>query len=181
MKLLFVSLLVLLLMTGCSVIGTSNLQAEMKLLQPIDGPSPVLLTQRVTLDSWGQQQQFIAIGRFTYAQTQLVALLPTGQQLLSLEFDGQELTQRTAASIELPGNDILALIQFALWPDDALQHSYGAEQGWAVALADDHRQLSYDGKLWLNVEYRGQQVNIDNQLVGYRVIIETLEQKELRL
>lgn len=162
------------------MIGTNNRSAEMILLQPVDGPPSVLLTQRVTLDSRGQQQQFIAIGRFTYAQTQLVALLPTGQQLLYLEFDGQELVQRAAPSIELPGNDILALIQFALWPDDALQRSYRSEQGWTVALADDHRQLTYNGQLWLDVVYTGQQVSIDNRLAGYRVFIETLEQKELQ-
>ncbi|WP_164549088.1 DUF3261 domain-containing protein [Amphritea opalescens] len=173
------SVCVLLLMTGCSVFSPSERPAEMVLLQPADGPLPVLLTQRVSLNKWGQQQQFIAIGRFTYQQTKLVALLPTGQQLLYLEFDGEELTQRTAPSVELPGKEILALIQFALWSDEALHNSYRPEQGWALELTDRRRQLLYNDKVLLDVLYAKQQVIIDNQLKGYQVMIETLEQKDL--
>lgn len=171
----------LLLLAGCSFFGAAERLAEMLLLNPAAGPAPVLLTQRVTLDGWGQQRKFIAIARFNYEQTKLVALLPTGQQLLYLEFDGEQLKQRTVPSIELPGKDILALIQFALWPNDALQNSYRSEQGWALEISDKRRQLMYNDSLVLDVSYDGQQINIENHLAGYRVKIETLEQKDLVL
>ncbi|MBQ0756048.1 MAG: DUF3261 domain-containing protein [Amphritea sp.] len=175
--------LLLLLLAGCSSFSAVTVEspAEMLLLQPAQGPSPVLLTQRVTLSSWGQQKQFIAIGRFTYEQAKLVALLPTGQQLLYLEFDGEQLEQRMVPSIELPGKDILALIQFALWPSDALQNNYRSEQGWKIDITDGRRQLTHNDNLWLDVRYEGQQINIYNYLAKYRVLIETLEQKDLLL
>ncbi|WP_290702700.1 DUF3261 domain-containing protein [Amphritea sp.] len=171
--------LLLLLLAGCSSLGTVERPAEMLLLKPAQGPVPVLLTQRVTLSSWGQQKQFVAIARFTYGQSKLVALLPTGQQLLYLEFDGEQLVQRAMPSIELPGKDILALIQFALWPRDALQSNYRSEQGWKVDITDRRRELTHNDNPWLDVRYDGQQINIYNYLSKYRVLIETLEQKDL--
>lgn len=171
--------LVLLLLAGCSGLGTVERPAEMLLLKPSGGPPPVLLTQRVTLRSWGQEKQFIAIGRFTYEQAKLVALLPTGQQLLYLEFDGEKLEQRTVPSIELPGKDILAIIQFALWPSDALQDGYRSEQGWSIDITDRRRQLTHSDELWLDVSYDAPQINIYNHRAKYRVLIETIEQKDL--
>ncbi len=172
--------LLLLMLAGCSSFRTAQPPpVEMLLLQPAQGPQPVLLTQRITLNGWGQQQQLVAIGRFTYAQTQLVALLPTGQQLLYLAFDGEQLEQRSLPSIELPGKDILAQIQFALWPDSALLESYRSGDSWAVVMTGGRRQLFHDGTVLLDVSYRGQQINIENHLAGYRVSIETLEQKDL--
>ena len=173
--------LLLLLLAGCSSFNTVTAEppAEMLLLHPAQGPSPVLLTQRVTLSSWGQDKQFVAIGRFTYEESKLVALLPTGQQLLYLEFDGEQLVQRAMPSIELPGKDILALIQFALWPRDALQSNYRSEQGWTIDITDRRRELTHNDNPWVDVSYDGQQINIYNYLAKYRVLIETLEQKDL--
>lgn len=171
--------LLLLLLAGCSGLGTVERPAEMLLLKPAEGPAPVLLTQRVTLRSWGQEKQFIAIGRFTYEQTKLVALLPTGQQLLYLEFDGEKLEQRMVPSIELPGKDILAIIQFSLWPSDAVQNSYPGEQGWSIDITDRRRELTHNDELWLDVSYDEHQINIYNYRAKYRVLIETIEQKDL--
>ena len=171
--------LFLFLLAGCSSFGTVERSPEMLLLKPVHGPAPVLLTQRVTLSSWGQQKQFVAIARFTYEESKLVALLPTGQQLLYLEFDGEQLEQRAMPSIELPGKDILALIQFALWPGDTLQRNYRSDQGWKIDITDDRRELTHNDNLWVDVSYHEQQINIYNYLAKYRVLIETLEQKDL--
>lgn len=152
---------------------------DMLLLSPSVGPAPVLLTQRVTLTGWGQQQQFVAICRFNYDQAKLVALLPTGQQLLYLEFDGKQLAQRSAPSIELPGKDILALIQFALWPDEVLHNSYVSEQGWKIVITEKQRQLIYRDSVLLDVIYDRQQISIENHRAGYQVRIETLKSKDL--
>jgi len=173
--------LLLLLAAGCSVIRPVPEPVDMLLLSPSAGPAPVLLTQRVTLTGWRQQQQFVAICRFNYDQAKLVALLPTGQQLLYLEFDGEQLEQRNAPSIELPGKDILALIQFALWPNEALQNSYAAEQGWKIEITDKRRQLIHSDSVLLDVVYDGQQISIENYRAGYQVRIETLERKDLVL
>lgn len=179
-ELIRLSLLLLLLQTaGCSSLRPVQAPADMVLLNPSRGPAPVLLTQRVTLDGWGQQRQFIAICRFTYEQARLVALLPTGQQLLYLEFDGEQLEQRTMPSIELPGKDILALIQFALWPAEVLHSSYVSENGWKVAITDNRRQLIYRDSVLLDVIYDRQQISIENHRAGYQVRIETLESKDL--
>lgn len=179
-KLIRLSLMLFLLQaSGCSAIRPVQAPADMVLLNPSRGPAPVLLTQRVTLNGWGQQRQFIAICRFTYEQARLVALLPTGQQLLYLEFDGEQLEQRTMPSIELPGKDILALIQFALWPDEVLHNSYVSEQGWKIVITENQRQLMYRDSVLLDVIYDRQQIRIENHRAGYQVRIETLERKDL--
>jgi hypothetical protein len=151
----------------------------LRLLDPRLGPAPVLLKQSVTLEVRGRQQQFIALSRLTAERSRVAALLPTGQQLLYLDYDGRQLTQEAISSIELPGEDILALMQFVLWPGPALLNSYQAESGWRAEVSQQQRRLIYKDRLLLDVSYGEWQVSVDNRLHGYRLTIRTIEQREI--
>lgn len=165
--------------SGCSIgYQPDSTAVSLQLLRPAQGPAPVLLKQTVTLDAWGKQQQFMAISRLSYERSRMVALLPTGQQLMYLEYDGEQLIQQVLSSIELPAEDILAMVQFVLWPETALSGHYRPEQGWQLELSDKQRKLIHNDMLLLDVMYQGQQISIENHLEGYRVMIKTIEQKD---
>ena len=103
------TLLAALLLAGCSASQMATpAVVELVLLPPSEGPAPVLLKQKITLLAGQRQQQFLAVARFEHDRLELVVLLPGGQRLLTLGYDGEELLQESLASIDLKGRDILA-------------------------------------------------------------------------
>ncbi len=179
-------------LTGCSSMGLSSsdrlakpspeespASARLTLLPPAEGPDAVLLTQKVTLEAWGQQRQFLVVTRLLPGQTQLVALLPTGQQLLSLVYDGDVLSQQTLPSVDIPGEEILAILQFALWPQVSVRAHYPSSAGWQVVASDERRALLTPAGVRLDVSYLSDGLKVNNYQSDYRVWIQTLERKVL--
>jgi len=172
--------LFVLFLMGCSTANHKELEPErFQLLPPAEGPGAMLLKQRVTMEAWGQQRQFLAVMRLNDTRIQMVALLPTGQQLLSLDYDGKNLTQENLPSINIPGEDILALIQFALWPEHSVIQHYPKEEGWRLELGSQERTLLNTAGALLKVSYHENDLVLDNYLRDYRVNIHTLEKTDL--
>ena len=169
-----------LLLSGCAAFSSAVIDSEqLHLLPPAQGPKPVLLKQKVTMTVKGQEQQFIAVSRLSHKDARLIALLPTGQQLLYLEFDGVQFQQHSAPSIELPGKAILATIQFTLWPENTLRAYYPHNQGWRTEIKSDRRQLWHNGSLLLDVHYEAERIRVENYLDAYQATIQTLEERDL--
>ena len=169
-----------LLMAGCSsqqAIAPELI--EFKLLPPSEGPAPVLLKQKISLQSGQREQQFLAVARFEREQIKLVILLPSGQRLLTLDYDGSELTQRSLAAFDLPGGEILAIMQAASWPEASLRAHYPASAGWRLEVSPDARELLTESGTALTIGYSSGALRIDNYLKEYRVIVETLEKTNL--
>ena len=172
-------LLALLLLAGCSASRMATPEVvELVLLPPSEGPTPVLLKQKITLLAGQRQQQFLAVARFEHDRLELVVLLPGGQRLLTLGYDGEELLQESLASIDLKGRDILAIMQFASWPEASLRAHYPERDGWQVLVSPDERRLLTDSAPALTIAYRAAEMQIDNFLMEYRVIVQTLERSE---
>jgi len=152
----------------------------LKLLPPAQGPAPVLLKQVVTLEAKGQRRQFLVVARLQPTGVDMVALLPTGQRLMTLAYDGEELTQQQLSSIPLPGEDILAILQFSLWPVTSINQHYSVKDGWLATIEAGKRQLLKNSKLLLEVDYQEQQLVVDNYIGNYRVLIKTLETESLK-
>lgn len=170
-------LIALIATSGCSSITSApNNPAQLKLLSPKQGPDHVLLKQKVTLEVRGQQKHFLVLARFNHEHTRLVALLPTGQQLMYVDYDGIALTQKALPSVELPVEGILGLIQFIHWPEAELLRVYPRESGWAVSLDVNRRSLWHNGMQLLDVTEHNEQTTVDNYLEGYRVVIQTVGQ-----
>ena len=170
----------LLLLCGCSAQWLGALEPKvLKLLPPEEGAVSVLLKQKITLQAGERQQQFLAVARFDQQRLKLVALLPTGQQILSLDYDGEKLVQETLAPEELPGREILAIIQFAMWPEHSIKAHYPEKDGWQLEIAPDRRVLLTESRAVLKITYQLAELRVDNYLKGYRVIVHTLERTEL--
>jgi hypothetical protein len=173
------TLLAALLLAGCSASRMATPPVvELALLPPSEGPAPVLLKQKITLLAGQRQQQFLAVVRFERDRIELVVLLPGGQRLLTLDYDGEELLQESIASIDLKGRDILAIMQFSSWPEASLRAHYPERDGWQVLVSPGERQLLTDSGPALTIVYRAAEMQIDNLLMEYRVIVNTLERSE---
>ena len=109
----------------------------------------------------------------------LVALSPSGQRLLSLEYDGDKLTQESHTQYELPGREILAIIQFATWPESSIRSHYPERDGWIVETAVNQRILLTASGAVLKISYQPEALSVENYLHGYRVIVDTLEKTRL--
>jgi len=176
---LSVSLLFFLL-SGCSSRQLEPPPApQLALLPPADIATEILLKQKITFEASGGQQQFLVVARFQRPRLKLVLLLPSGQPLLTLDYDGQKLLQDNQSTVELPGREILASMQFALWPEISLQRHYPSDAGWQIDVSDQHRSLLTASGAILNISHKSETLVVDNHLHDYRVIIQTLEKTEL--
>lgn len=178
--------LVVIIISGCSgvsSIGDSSPKApepaELLLLPPNEGPAPVLLTQRVTLQKWGKKRQFIVLSKITDENISLVALLPTGHKLMSLDYDGKTLQQQSLPGMELPVQDIMAIIQFSIWPEISVAKHYRLADGWVAELNASQRKLRTGSEQWLSVRYTTKGMQVKHLLDNYQVNIKTLERKGL--
>jgi len=165
-----------LLLGGCSWLGLKpQHSAELLLLPPQEGPASVMLKQAVTLVSRRQSVQFIVASRFDHQSARLAALMPSGLQLASLEYDGEDLKQTVFVPMDLPGEQILATMQFSLWPEASLQHLYSPQAGWRLDIQPLRRQLWYQEELFLDVIYDRSRTEVVNYPQGYSVTIQTIE------
>lgn len=194
MNRIVVLLPILLAISGCSSLskqtppsgknGAENpismgLKTAFKLLPPEQSPAPVLLKQIVTMEARGDQHRFIGVVRISKERVQMVALLPTGQQLFSLDYSGEALTQENSSYADIPGEEILTIMQFALWPEPSVRQYYPENSGWNVELSPERRELEKNGQELLDVNYYGDELVIKNHLGRYRILIKTLEKTEL--
>lgn len=179
-RLALFALLLFSLLSGCS-----NRQLEpaptpqLALLPPADIANEILLKQKITFEAGGRRQQFLVVARFQRPRLKLVLLLPTGQPLLTLDYDGQKLLQDNQSTIELPGREILASMQFALWPEKSLHRHYPSDAGWQIDISDRQRSLLTASGAILKISRKSETLVVDNHLHDYRVIIQTLEKQEL--
>lgn len=172
---IFISLVVLGL-CACSVSHSPRpTLLQLKLLPPADAPEVSLLKQKITMQSQGLDQQFVAVLRLQRDRLKLAALSATGQQLFFLEYDGEQLIQKNASSVDIPGRDILAIMQFALWSPSSIQQYYRKEGGWIVDIAAQQRSLLTSSGLLLKVTYQDDTVVIENYRHDYRLKIQPLE------
>ena len=105
----------------------------------------------------------------------LVVLLPTGQKLLTLEYDGIKIKQDNLSGVDIPVKDILAIMQFSLWPETTVKQFYASNEGWITHFSNQQRELSYMSEPCLKISYQQQGISVDNFLQGYHVAIQTLE------
>lgn len=170
----------LLSLMGCSLFKPAPPPVDSyKLLPPSEGPTATLLKQRVSLTIKGQEKQFLIISRLEAKRILLVALLPTGQKLLTLEYDGSRLQQENLSGVDIPAKDILAIMQFSLWPEAVIKDYYAASEGWVTHLSDQQRELWHSSGPVLSIKFQAQGISVDNFLHGYQVAIQTLEEVAL--
>jgi hypothetical protein len=146
------------------------------LLPPSEGPAPAIYKQKLELLANDVSHQILVLVKLDPSLIKLRGMTPTGQALYTIEYDGTTLNQEMLTNIELPSEEIMTMLQFALWPSDVLQKYYRAELGWEVDIQQKFRQLSLNGQTKLRVSYQGEsKLVLTNYVNLYEVKIETLE------
>ena len=164
------------LLSACSIgfIGDPE-PARLKLLPPQEGPGTLLLKQKIMMDFEGQTQFFLAVSRLQVQSIQIIVLTATGQKILSMTYDGERLIMEGDAADKIPGEEILAMMQLSLWPDDSVRRHYQSSMGWALDLSAQRRILNHRSKPMIKVSYQQPIVEIMNYQRNYNVTVETLE------
>jgi hypothetical protein len=165
---------------GCNLGPVSEPEPiRLKLLPPAEGPVATLLKQKVTLDFREQKQTWLVVSRFEATSVRSVVLLASGQKLLSMAYNGDRLEIEGVAAEKIPGEEILAMMQFSLWPESSITEHYAASLGWQLEISTHQRLLKNDSGPVLKVSYMGSETNIRNYLQDYHVIVELLGKTEL--
>lgn len=174
LKLLLTICLLIPLLTSCSFIANRLLSPlELLLLKPQQGPSAGVTKHKVTLLRDDKRHSFIVINRFTQQNFQVIVLMATGQRVLSMQYDGNQFSQQNETDLKLPSREIMAVMQFALWPEDIVRSSY---RGLGkVTLTPELRQLSRDGQLELQADINEAETVVKHYSHKYSVIIQDLE------
>ena len=165
------------LLQACSSLQTEYAQrAELLLIHPGRGPSPMALQQKLTLQTNSQQRALISVLKTNYQSVEMVAISPAGQTLVQLSYDGDKLTQQAAPTIKLPGRDIIAIMQIAHWPATSLLERYTTQDGWRIDITEAQRTLFFNGAKQLTVHYDTNSIlRIENHRDGYQLALETIE------
>lgn len=169
-----------LLLNGCSLNPLKWQTAQQLLmLAPTSGPDPVILQQKLTFMAKSKQQQFVLITEIKPEKFSVLVMMPTGMTVLKMSYDGTEFQQQNMTDIPIPAEQIMAVMQFALWPEAALINAYPDAAGWDLVLDKTSRQLSENNRLRLDVQYSPESILINNLQEHYQVKIQSLEAEAL--
>lgn len=164
---------------ACSVGSISQPQpARLKLLPPGEGSGEFLLKQKITMDFEEQQQVFLMVSRFQTTSIQTIVLMTSGQKLLSMAYNGERLVVGGVGANDIPGEEILAMMQLSLWPDASIKRHYQDSMGWTLNLSAQQRILKHRSEPIIKINYIGSQVEIMNYQRNYSVTVEPLEKSE---
>lgn len=175
-KLILLSGFVLGFLTACSTLFTPQFSGEqLKLLSPEAGPEAALLKQKMTIHSLKTDQSLISLTRLDPEQTQVMVLVPAGQPLLTMRYDGELLTVENKTEVDFPAHEIMAMLQFSLWPEAAISNAYPQNAGWQFQSGPGQRVLMRHGKVWLTVNYEHDKTLLQNAQRGVTLSITMLE------
>ena len=169
------------IISGCSWSSVNDVEPhKLLLLPPSEGPNAVLLKQKLTMTSVGGNHQVIVLTRLEKNQLKFRALLPTGQIVLSIDYDGKALVQHDYSSFSLPSEEILATLQFSLWPIDSIKKHYHLRDGWQLVVGEKQRELKTKTRHIMTITYpSAEKILVVNKLSNYQINIELIEQKKL--
>lgn len=132
--------------------------------------------QKVTMLIGDKQQTFIALTQYAVDSYQVLIMLPTGQIVLSMRYDGEVLEASNRTGVTLPTQEMMAMMQFASWPEEVIKDHYSQALNWDVLTQPNLRQLLAGRKPLLTVTYTSNKViHIGHFIQKYQVRIEPLE------
>ena len=137
----------------------------------------ISVQQHLTVERNGKTDELDAALEVDAAHVELVGLA-FGQRVLTLRYDGKELTswRHVMLPSQVKPEDVLEDVQFALWPAEAIAAALPA--GWAVRDEGLLRTLSLDGLPIATVSYSAMPrwsgaITIDNLRYHYRLTIQS--------
>jgi hypothetical protein len=168
-------LLLALVMTGCSMFAKQQDMREVFTLLPIaTGPENFVYKQHIALKKQLQQHDFIAVTKLDSKALTVVVLLPNGQKVFSASYDGLHFSQSVQGTPDISVQEIVSIMQFALWPRQALEIAYPSSQKWLIIDTTKQRLLMRESKVLLEVNKSDEGTTINNLQSDYQVNIRHL-------
>lgn len=166
--------------SGCGVFPEKSQSIELPLLTFDHRPESQLIKQSVTVQNIDRALTFLVLSRINTDSLKTVAILPTGQQLYSLEYDGRELKADVSELMKTKPGEIIAMQQFVLWSLESIEQAFSKRpDGWVVKEALPVRELFYSDYLVLTATYSTYGVEIRHHLKNYTMLINSLESQPL--
>lgn len=171
---------ILIMLSSCQLLPTNKVTMahEMPLLPPSISNQLGVVKQKMTMVAGNKTQTFIVVSNDQSQQFDVLVMVPTGQALMRMTFDGQLFNEENMTGLKLPAKEIMAIMQFASWPVETLAQSYKIEDGWTIILEAGFRRLDCKQKRFLDVQYQdNDRMIISNKRSRYQAIIEPLEEQ----
>lgn len=168
-----------LLLAGCASTGQAPLARLGLKLPPADLGQAVSVQQHLTVERNGRIDELDAALEIDAQHIELVGLA-FGQRVLSLNYDGKELT--TWRHLMLPrqvrAEDVLEDMQLTLWPVGSIAASL--PDGWHIEEADGVRRLFLKDELVATITYAAQPrwsgtIVMDNLRYKYKLTIQSAQ------
>lgn len=141
-------------LAGCQWLPVRPSWSAPPLLAPQQAGMTLQANQRLTLTRGADHHPLLAVLATSADDIRLSALGPLGQRLLDIRYDGRQLEAVTSPRVETPlsARWILAQMQLAYWPLNALQSAYGPP--WRLRVTPNQRILYLDNDRLVTVTYR---------------------------
>lgn len=188
MTLRTVTLGLLLGLSGCQILTLASGPDSPPLVPPQQDRATLQLSQRLMIRMPdGQTRRMLAVTTLASDRLQLNGLSSTGQRLLEVRWDGDELATWQAPGMEksVPARWLLAQIQLAYLPATVLHRHY--RDNWSLQTDTGKRHLLLEGESHITVTCRapfsdgndcllpGTSVLIDHHRSGIFVRVDTLK------
>jgi hypothetical protein len=176
------SLFLLVVATGCGVNERDGQCASLigggrYCLQSTESILPFEAQQKVEASFRGQRETMIVDLEVGVEGMRLVGLTPFGQSLLKVNYDNRAVTATPMADTRLSPIQLIALLQIALWPADALRD--GLEEPLRIEDKPGRRLILNRNDVTLTITYVGarapyQRITVNFQAADIQLDIETL-------
>lgn len=145
---------------------------------------PFYAQQKVEARIRGQRETMIVEIEVDAAGMRFVGLTPFGHSLLIATYDNRTVKTTQLTDMRLPSLLLVALLQIALWPADAVRD--GLEAPLRLEEKAGQRRILNHDAVMLTIKYVGdlppyRQINIDIQGADIQLDIETLPASATRL
>ena len=168
-----------LLLTGCASTGTAPLARLGLKLAPADLGQAVSLQQHLTVERNGRIDELDAALEIDAQHIEMVGLA-FGQRVLSINYDGKEMTSWRHLMLpkQVRAEDVLEDMQLTLWPVASIAASL--PDGWRIDEADGVRRLFLKDELVATISYAAQPrwsgtIVMDNLRYKYKLTIQSAQ------
>ncbi|MGH1471683.1 MAG: DUF3261 domain-containing protein [Cellvibrionaceae bacterium] len=174
-----------LLLTACSNLFVPKEMPELPLLPPHEFGKNIQISQRVSIISDESSNTLLAAWVVSEEAVSVVGLSPTGQRLLTLEYDGEFFKEEYSELLdqEIPGRAVMSYMQLAHWPEQSILDAF-VDSDWAINFLSNQRVLYYKNRHVLDINIKeeitqsfegvGKKINIISYVMPIVLDVETL-------
>ena len=174
-----IAVLIAAALAGCATAPAQPQPARLRLqLSPAALGTSISLQQQLAVERDGRTDYLDAALEIDPQRLDLVGIA-LGQRVLSLHYDGRELTswRHPMLPAQVRAEDVLEDLQLTLWPADALRAALPA--GWRIEEQGQTRTLMFDDKPVTVITYSGQprwtgKVELSNLRYRYKLTIQSV-------